>query len=110
MNTNHKNAKTMEHRGHHAVVSVRGISGEHMVAVGKSVTQLREKFEDLIDWYLEECEEKGIDPAPQASGVFQVRVDPGTHTGLTAVAAGEGVPLNRIVGDALREYLTSRQW
>lgn len=105
---------TIEHRGYFGdirydnedeclVCTVRILGGEHLTAAADSVSELKEKIEDLIDWYLEDCKESGSEPMKQATGTFQVRLKPSLHARLSTIAGSRGVSVNRLVSDVLEK-------
>ena len=71
---------------------------------GTDVDSIEQEFRASVDEYLELCEQEGIAPEKEYTGVFQVRVSPETHRELTAKAEAAGKKLNTIVAEALESY------
>jgi predicted HicB family RNase H-like nuclease len=68
---------------------------------GKSVDEARTAFEDSVDDYLEFCESLGEAPEKPFSGKFLVRLTPGVHRDLAAVAQAKGLSVNKLVAQEL---------
>lgn len=83
---------------------VNGIWG-HFHYEGKTITELKKDFHDLIDEYLKECKEKGVEPKKPYSGSFNVRIASEIHQLAAEKAQEKGISLNRLVSDALKAYL-----
>lgn len=83
---------------------VNGVYG-HFHYEGKTIDELREDFHELIDEYIEECKEKGIDPKKPYNGIFNIRVGSELHMLAIEKAKEEGISLNKLVKNALKAYL-----
>ena len=68
---------------------------------GNSVKELEEDFRNVIDEYLEECEEMGIQPEQPYKGVFNVRISPELHRSIAIFALEHGKSLNAAVDDGI---------
>lgn len=68
---------------------------------GNSVKELEEDFRNVIDEYLEECEEMGIQPEQPYKGVFNVRISPELHRSIAVYALEHGKSLNAAVEEAI---------
>lgn len=68
---------------------------------GNSVKELEEDFRNVIDEYLEECEEMGIQPEQPYKGVFNVRISPELHRSIAIYALEHGKSLNAAVEEAI---------
>jgi predicted HicB family RNase H-like nuclease len=70
---------------------------------GESVAEIAGAFREAVDDYLDFCEERGVEPQREYSGVFQVRTTPDVHKRLSEIASGRGTSLNAVVSEALKE-------
>lgn len=68
---------------------------------GNSVKELEEDFRNVIDEYLEECEEMGVQPEQPYKGVFNVRISPELHRSIAVYALEHGKSLNAAVEEAI---------
>lgn len=73
------------------VLGIRTIIGFH----GESVTELKQSFEDAINFMIEDCNTRGIDPEKPASGHMMLRVPPETHRAAIIAAQASGMSLNQ---------------
>ena len=72
---------------------------------GDSVKSLRKDFEDVIDEYLADCTEEGIEPEKPYKGNFNVRVPSELHRSLAMISVSRGQTLNSAVEEAIRRYV-----
>ena len=75
---------------------------------GKNPASLRKEFRKSLKAFLEVCEEKGITPAKQYSGKFNLRIPPRLHREIAARAAAEDQSINQWVCDALGNSVLDR--
>ena len=68
---------------------------------GDSVRELEKDFQNVIDEYLRDCEEKGIEPEQPYKGTFNVRISPELHRIVAVYAMEHGKSLNAVVEDAI---------
>lgn len=68
---------------------------------GNSVKELEEDFRNVINEYLEECEEMGVQPEQPYKGVFNVRISPELHRSIAVYALEHGKSLNAAVEEAI---------
>lgn len=73
---------------------------------GTDVNSLRADFEEAVDYYLEDCAEKGIEPQKSYKGIFNVRLSPELHRTLAEHAIKNGQTLNSAVEEAVKRYLS----
>jgi predicted HicB family RNase H-like nuclease len=64
------------------------------------------EFKKTIDYYLELCEEKGIEPEKPFSGKFSMRIPPELHSKLYRMSKDEGKSLNAWIKELLEEVAT----
>ena len=68
---------------------------------GDSVKELERDFQNVIDTYLEDCEERNIEPEQPYKGTFNVRISPELHRNLAVYAIEHGKSLNAVVEEAI---------
>ena len=68
---------------------------------GESVKELEEDFQNVIDTYLEDCEERKIEPEKPDKGTFNVRISPELHRNIAVYAIEHGKSLNAVVEEAI---------
>ena len=107
----------MEYKGYHAKIEyspedetfvgeVFGIA-DTLVFDGQSIEELRTMFHETIDDYLETCRELGKQPDKEYCGTFSVTVPAELHREAAIVAESKGIPLDRLVAEALRGYVAT---
>ena len=72
---------------------------------GTDVDSLRQVFEEAVDDYLKLCAEEGKEPEQPFKGSFNVRTGSDLHRRAVMSAKEKGVNLNRLVTEALENYL-----
>lgn len=72
---------------------------------GETVKKLETAFRSAVDDYKALCQEKGIEPLKQYSGMFNIRITPELHRQVASVAAKKRVSINKVVKTALDHYL-----
>jgi len=70
---------------------------------GLTVPELRHDFERAVDFYLEECARKGVEPIKTASGKLMLRVPPEVHTAVLTAAQAAGTSLNQWATKVLQQ-------
>lgn len=65
--------------------------------------EIKGRFEEAVDDYLETCNIVGKEPMKSFTGSFNVRIDPETHLKAVIKAKTEGKTLNRLVKEALEK-------
>lgn len=107
--------KLMKYRGYYGTVEysledevlygkVVGINGL-LSYEGSTIKELEDDFHGVIDEYIEDCKTQGITPQRSYKGTFNVRITPELHRDLAIEAERKGETLNKMVGEALSEYL-----
>ena len=76
---------------------------------GTNANSIEREFRRSVDEYLSLCEQEGVAPEKEFSGLFQVRVSPETHRGLAVQAEASGKKLNTVVAEALETYVASNR-
>lgn len=72
---------------------------------GTSVIELKEAFEEAVEYYLDFCKRKGIEPQKHYTGAFNVRLTPELHRRAAFVAKKEGFTLNGFIRKAVEREL-----
>ena len=68
---------------------------------GNSVQELEQDFCKVIDEYLEDCEERNVEPEQPYKGTFNVRISPELHRNVAIYALEHGKSLNAVVEEAI---------
>ena len=72
---------------------------------GTDVKSLKKAFHSAVNDYIESCEEQGIEPQKPFKGSFNVRVGADLHRRAALFAREKSLNLNRLVTEALENYL-----
>lgn len=72
---------------------------------GTSVEELETEFQNVINEYLKDCEERGVTPEQPYKGSFNVRINPELHRVIAIYAMENGKSLNAAVEEALKQYI-----
>lgn len=81
------------------VINTRDIIGFH----GQTIPEAIKSFHAVIDEYLEDCQQRAIDPNKPYSGKFNLRLPPDLHSEIASAAAKVGKSLNQWVIDRLEQ-------
>lgn len=106
--------KPMTHRGYAARIEysdedgcligrVAGIQ-DIITFHGDAVEEIRQAFEEAVDFYIDTCEKRGKEPQKPFSGRLMLRLPTELHARLAIQAQTEGRSLNSLVTDALTQY------
>ena len=76
---------------------------------GNSVSELKSAFEDAVEYYLDFCKRKGIEPKKNYTGVFNVRLTPEIHKMAVLAAKMEGCTLNSFIRKIIEKELYSQR-
>lgn len=79
------------------VINTHDIIGFH----GQTISEAIESFHAAIDEYLEDCQQRAIDPNKPYSGKFNLRLPPELHSEIASAAAKAGKSLNQWVIERL---------
>lgn len=71
----------------------------------RDIEGLKREGATSLKVFLKMCEEDGVEPRKAYSGRFNVRIPPELHEKAVAAAAAEGVSLNALVEEALKDEL-----
>jgi predicted HicB family RNase H-like nuclease len=72
---------------------------------GQDATTLRASFEEAVEDYLELCQEQNREPERPFKGSFNIRTGTTLHRRAAIAAQERGVNLNKLVTEALEQYL-----
>ena len=73
---------------------------------GSSVQELEEAFQTVIDEYIQDCEERNVQPETPYKGSFNIRINPELHRMVAIYAMENGKSLNAAVEEALKQYVS----
>ncbi len=73
---------------------------------GTTVKNLRQAFKEAVDDYLELCQDEGNEPDQTFRGSFNVRTGCELHRKAALYAKEKGLNLNKVVTEALDQYLS----
>src|SRR6056297_499637 len=101
----------MEYKGYYAKIeysseddiffgSIIGID-DSISFEGKSVTELKEAFQEAVDDYLNMCQKIGKEPQKYYKGSFNVRIAPEVHRKAILLARSKRISLNKFVEKAI---------
>jgi predicted HicB family RNase H-like nuclease len=68
---------------------------------GNSVSELEEDFKSVIDEYIADCQNRGVQPEQPYKGTFNVRITPELHRSIAVYAMEHGKTLNAAVEEAI---------
>ena len=83
------------------VLGIRGLISYE----GKTGKELEDDFKDVINDYLNECEQGNIVPESPFKGSFNVRITAGLHKKAALLAMEEKVSLNNFVSESIKEKI-----
>lgn len=72
---------------------------------GTDIKSLEKDFKNAVNDYIEMCQEKGLEPQKPFKGTFNVRTGPELHRRAVLYAQTKNTNLNKIVIEALENYL-----
>ena len=81
------------------VAGIRDILTFH----GESVAEVRQAFEEALDFYLETCAKRGETPNKPYSGKLLLRVSPEIHAAVATAAKVSGQSINQWAAERLSE-------
>jgi len=71
---------------------------------GDSVQEIRQAFEEAVDFYLDTCAERNEEPEKPFTGRFVVRVSPELHSAIAAAAKREHKSINAWITEVCKKY------
>ena len=85
--------------------SLIGLENGAMTYEGDTINELKTRFEETVDIYLEHCQECGIAPQKPFSGLFSIRLNPSLHQMIAIKAKEKGISVNRFIKQAVEHEL-----
>lgn len=73
---------------------------------GETFKELSERFHEVIDEYLADCEEEGVKPEKPCSGTLNVRIGQERHLRLAEYAVGNGTSINAALCATIDEFFS----
>ncbi|MBF0623718.1 MAG: type II toxin-antitoxin system HicB family antitoxin [Magnetococcales bacterium] len=74
---------------------------------GESVAEVRQAFQEAVNFYLDTCAARGEKPEKPFSGKIMARVAPDLHARAKSMADATGKSLNQFVTDAIERAVNS---
>jgi predicted HicB family RNase H-like nuclease len=74
---------------------------------GNSIQELERDFQTVIDDYITDCEERGVNPEQPYKGTFNVRISPELHRTIAIYAMEHGETLNSAVEEAIGKMVAN---
>lgn len=68
---------------------------------GQSIPEIRQEFQEMVDWYLQDCASRGKQPDKPFSGVIMVNIEPKLQERLEQQALETGLTFSEIVASKL---------
>ena len=84
---------------------MQGLHGTLISYEGNSVEEIKEDFEWAIDYYLQSCEERGIEPAKPYSGKLNLRMPSELQAAIAQAAHSTGTTINDFINRSLENKL-----
>jgi len=85
---------------------VQGLKKVLISYEGRTIDEIRKDFEAAVDFYLESCAERGVEPARPFSGKFVVRMSAEMHTRIAEIAVATGTTINDFVNRAIANEIS----
>ncbi len=108
----------MKYKGHYGSVN---FSAEDKIFYGKlefinsavlfegtDIKSLEKDFKEAVNDYIEMCKQKGLEPQKPFNGSFNVRTGSELHRRAVIYAQEQNSNLNKVVIEALENYLPSK--
>ena len=73
---------------------------------GNSIQELEQDFKTVIDEYIKDCEERGVQPEQPYKGSFNIRISPELHRSIAVYAIEHGKTLNAAVEEAIGKMVS----
>lgn len=73
---------------------------------GNSIQELEQDFKTVIDEYIKDCEQRGIQPEQPYKGSFNIRISPELHRSIAVYAIEHGKTLNAAVEEAIKKVVS----
>ncbi len=70
---------------------------------GNSVAELKEDFHEVVDAYLDDCKEEGIQPEIPYDGKIEIQITPELHKKIADAASSKQMSLDSYIEDIIEE-------
>jgi predicted HicB family RNase H-like nuclease len=84
------------------VIGIKGLLSYE----GLTGKELEKDFKEVVDEYLEDCNDSGVPPEKPFKGSFNVRIPPYLHQKAALMAMESKTSLNNFVTEAIRSRIT----
>lgn len=74
---------------------------------GDSVDEIRQAFQEAVNFYLDSCASRGEKPEKPFSGKIMARVSPELHARAISIAEATGKSLNQFVTEAIERAVNT---
>ncbi|MCM1337670.1 MAG: type II toxin-antitoxin system HicB family antitoxin [Candidatus Amulumruptor caecigallinarius] len=85
---------------------VLGMGGNCITYEGQSVEELRSDFKGAVDFYLDCCRERGVEPKKSYSGRLVLRMSSDFHGQVADAARSAGTTINEFINRALQNEMS----
>lgn len=72
---------------------------------GNSVAELKEDFHEVVDAYLDDCKEEGIQPEIPYDGKIEIQITPELHKKIADAASSKQMSLDSYIEDIIEEFV-----
>lgn len=72
---------------------------------GNSVAELKEDFHEVVDAYLDDCKEEGIQPEIPYDGKIEIQITPELHKKIADAASSKQMSLDSYIEDIIEEVV-----
>lgn len=87
------------------VVGIKGLLSYE----GLTIKELKQDFEEVVDEYIEDCQQAGKKPQKSYKGTFNVRITPALHERAANYAIDHHESLNNLVEKAIENYVDKKK-
>lgn len=84
---------------------VQGLKGTLISYEGDTVEDIKQDFEEAVDYYLESCKERGVEPCKPYSGKLVLRMPSELHGRIAAAASAAGTSINDFINLLINKEL-----
>lgn len=85
---------------------VLGMDGNQITYEGSSIHELREDFEGAVNFYIECCHERGIEPMKPYNGKIILSMPMELHSKVAAAAYSAGATINEFINRTMSNALS----
>jgi predicted HicB family RNase H-like nuclease len=84
-------------------------SSSKIIFDAQSVSELKNKFHEMVDYFIKLCADKGVTPKITSKGIMSLRMQSSTHVNLLSAANKAGVSANKFVNQAIEQKLMQKK-